>query len=462
MDFETWRGQARSFLLKGVLPHRQLWEETQTLLFDSSSLEDAHLRVDNPKVPKDFIKLAEFVSYVQDEDRWDLLYRILFRLQHENSQLLNLVTDDDVRRLQLLNKAVRRDIHKMHAFVRFKQTKVEDQERYMAWHQAEHFVLKPGVDFFVRRFGDKPWSIFTPYESAHWDLKELTFSAGMPQHEFEIKDSFDEVWKTYYRSIFNPARLKIKAMKAEMAPKYWASLPEAEIIRDLIRNTPKQLQDMAEQESFLAQVPVTESWKSLKESALRCQACPLHERASQVVFGEGDIRSPLMIVGEQPGDEEDLQGKTFVGPAGKILNEILDELGIARDRVYLTNAVKHFKWKEGEASQGKARIHQKASGQEMHACKPWLEAEIAKVRPRVILALGVTAGTALWGRLVHIQKERGRCHTSGSFASWQILSWHPSAILRAVSMEDRAQKLQQLKEDLKKAMELAFSEDAHS
>lgn len=462
MDFESWRRQARDLLVKGISPNSQLWEESQGLLFEATGLGDFQaqpvFKVDQPKVPRDFLDLAEYASYAHVSDRWDLLYRILFRLHHENAQLLNVVVDDDIRRLQLLNKSVRRDIHKMHAFVRFKKTEVEGVERYVAWHQAEHFIIKPGSPFFVRRFGDKPWSIFTPYESAHWDLHELTFGEGMPQHQFEVSDSFDEIWKTYYKSIYNPARLKIKAMKAEMAPKYWNSLPEAEIIRDLIRQTPKRLQDMAEQKSFLAHVPLTDDWSELKEAARNCQACPLFAKATQTVFGEGSLQSPLMIVGEQPGDEEDLGGRNFIGPAGQILNEILTELRVERKDIYITNAVKHFKWQEGEAYQGKARIHKRASGQEMHACKPWLEAEISKIQPRVIIALGVTAGTALWGRLVQIQKERGQWHTKGAYAPLQILSWHPSAILRAPTIEDRESKFQQLKEDLRLAVAKAFND----
>lgn len=243
------------------------------------------------------------------------------------------------------------------------------------------------------------------------------------------------MWKTYYKSIFNPARLKIKAMKAEMAPKYWSGLPEAEIIQDLIRNTPKRLQDMAETTTYLAKVPATQDWNEIKTAALSCKACPLAEKATQTVFGEGSLSAKLMIVGEQPGNEEDLSGSAFVGPAGKILSDILEELGIDRNEVYITNAVKHFKWRPSE--DGKARIHQKASGQEMHACKPWLEAEVQKIKPNVIIALGVTAGTALWGRLVQIQKERGQWHTQGPFAPHQILSWHPSAILRSFTEEEK-------------------------
>lgn len=449
MDFESWRIKARDYLTKGYAPSAELWEESQSLMLDVMGNQNDSRKVLTPKVPKDFLDLAKTASYAKDADRWELLYRILYRLHHENHDLLRVIVDDDIRRMQLLNKSVKRDIHKMHAFVRFKKVEIEGVEKYLAWHQAEHYIAKPGTPFFVRRFGDKPWSIYTPFESAHWDLKELTFGEGMPQRDFNITDPFDEMWKTYYKSIYNPSRLKIKMMKTEMAPKYWAGLPEAEIIRDLIRETPKRLQDMAAQQTYLAVPPKTDDWNELKQAAHQCKACPLFEKANQTVFGEGDINADVMIVGEQPGDVEDELGRVFVGPAGKLFDSILEELGIDRSKLYITNAIKHFKWAPKLVNRSEMRVHQKATGQEMHACKPWLEAEIERVKPKVIIALGVTAGTALWGRLVKIKEERGTFHTNSPYAPKLILSWHPSAILRAFSEEDRVKKLGELKEDLR-------------
>jgi len=352
--------------------------------------------------------------------------------------------DDDVRKADVWAKSVSRDIHKMHAFVRFKKKDVDGLETFAAWHNPEHRCLELAAPFFVRRFGDKPWSIFTPDLSAHWDLKELTFSKGILQSQFEHTDSFDEIWTTYYKSIFNPARLKIKMMKTEMPVKYWASMPETAIIQELIRETPKRLQNMAAVPRYLAEVPETQDWTQVQEAAKSCKACPLAGHATQTVFGEGNLQAELMIVGEQPGDEEDKSGRIFVGPAGKVLNEALEKAGIVRESIYLTNAVKHFKWEP----QDKERLHKKANGREMQACKPWLEAEIARVKPKVILALGVTAGTALYGRLVNIQKERGQIHTESPFASAILASWHPAAILRASTELDKQIRFNELVEDI--------------
>lgn len=447
--FEAWRTTARELLLKGVAPESKDWSAEQISLLPQAQ-EVPIKPVPAPRVPKEFLSLASLVSCARDEGRWALLYRLLYRLNHENPNLLKVAVDPDVRRAQVLAKSVSHDIHKMHAFVRFKRVELDGVETYRAWHKPEHLTIELGTPFFVRRFGDKPWSIFSPDASAHWDLKELKFGPGMSQNDFEHRDPMDEIWKTYYKSIFNPSRMKLKMMRQEMAPKYWSSLPEAEIIRDLVRATPKRLQNMKDDSPhYLAQPPKGVHWGELAESARACTACPLWAPATQTVFGEGELEADIMIVGEQPGDQEDLEGRPFVGPAGEIFNEALKHAGLDRNTLYVTNAVKHFKF----VREGKARIHKKASGSEMHACKPWLEEEIHRVRPKVILALGATAGTAIYGRLVKIQTERGVPVTSSPFAKTISTSWHPAAILRAVSEEERAKRFSELVADLKAAAE---------
>lgn len=443
-EFTAWRNKAREFLMKGVAPQNAVWGSGLDLFgAGSDDLKPTQL----PKVPPDFFKLAALVGCARDEDRWSLLYRLLYRLNHENQNLLKVAVDADVRKAQELAKSVSRDIHKMHAFVRFKKVEIEGVETYVAWHNPEHLIIELGAPFFVRRFGDKPWSIFTSDASAHWNLKELTFSSGIPQNEFHHRDSFDEVWKTYYRSIYNPARLKIKMMKSEMAPKYWSSMPETSLIQDLIREAPKQLQKMAANQNRAAEVAANLTWPQLRSEALKCKACPLHTSATQTVFGTGPENATIMIVGEQPGDQEDIAGAPFIGPAGEVLNEALVKAGIAHENIYLTNAVKHFKW----VSRGKLRLHQKPAGSEMHACKPWLEAEIALVKPKVIIALGTTAATAIIGKLPKISEERGQIISNLKIAPAVIISWHPSAILRSTSPDEAQERKDQLAADLQLA-----------
>jgi uracil-DNA glycosylase len=175
-----------------------------------------------------------------------------------------------------------------------------------------------------------------------------------------------------------------------------------------------------------------------------CRACPLWERATQTVFGEGAAPAPVMLVGEQPGDQEDLQGRPFVGPAGRLLDEALEAAGIERDAAYVTNVVKHFKW----TARGKRRIHAKPSWAEVAACRPWLDAELELVRPRVLVCLGATAAQALLGRAFRVTKERGTWVES-DLAEHVTATIHPSAILRQRDDESRHAELQAFVQDLR-------------
>ena len=452
-NFDSWRAEARRLLNADVPPGEILWPgENSTLsLFGAADIGPQPLATKKPagvfSVPKEYLKLAEVVVCARDDDRWSLLYRILFRLKHGEPKLLTDVVDPDVSRANHVYKSITHDIHKMHAFVRFKRIDTDGVELYVAWHKPEHFITELAAPFFERRFGDKRWSIFTPDRSAHWDGTALTYGDGMTQHDFQHRDQFDEVWKTYYKSIFNPARLKLKAMRAEMSPKYWSSMPETALIPDLIRDAPARLQEMAKNVNVSAEPPPGASLSELKVAAAACTACPLFKSATQVVFGEGPAHAAVMIVGEQPGDQEDLRGRAFVGPAGEILNQALAAAGLPRESLYLTNAVKHFKWTRA----GKRRLHQKPNGGEMHACRPWLEAEIARVKPRVIVALGATAGTSVLGRLPKITTERGQINRDSALAKAVVLTWHPSAILRTQTDPEKKERFDQLVADLKLA-----------
>lgn len=480
---ESWRAEARGFLARNISPELIHWsvEDEPTLFQDfqepllisheigstesqlvvnelgSTERMDNHGKGGSPavvfQVPAEFLTLARFVSCHRDPKRWALLYRLLYRLKHETKSLLSIQTDADVHKARLMMKSVTKDIHKMHAFVRFKKVIRAEREFYIAWHRPEHLIVEEATPFFQRRFGDRPWCILTPDKSALWDLKTLRFGEGVPQHSFQVEDDFDQLWKSYYSSIFNPARINIKAMKKEMAPKYWSSLPEAEIVTQLIKAAPQRLQKMAENQNRQALVPKRNSVQELMPDLQSCRACPLYAPATQVVCGEGSEQAEIMIVGEQPGDQEDLAGRPFVGPAGAVLDEALTKVGLDRETLYLTNAVKHFKFEP----QGKARLHKRASGTEMHACKPWLQEEIKFVQPKIILALGVTAATSLLGRQPKIGEERGQILSFAGKPYQVILSWHPASILRAFSPEEARQKAEQLASDLRKAKDHLIS-----
>jgi uracil-DNA glycosylase len=192
-------------------------------------------------------------------------------------------------------------------------------------------------------------------------------------------------------------------------------------------------------------IPDQMSLPLLKDAAADCRACDLWEKGTQTVFGDGRTRARVMFVGEQPGNEEDLTGKPFVGPAGRLFDNALDEAGIDRKQTYVTNVVKHFKWEP----RGKRRIHKKPNAQEISACRPWLEAEFALVKPKVIVALGATAAQALLGPQFRVTKERGKFIES-TLAPYIMATVHPSSILRAPDDETRRLEYRRFVDDLKK------------
>jgi uracil-DNA glycosylase family protein len=182
-------------------------------------------------------------------------------------------------------------------------------------------------------------------------------------------------------------------------------------------------------------LPGSRGMAALKEAAADCRGCSLYRNATQTVFGEGPRSAEVVMVGEVPGDREDLSGKPFVGPAGRLLDEALEEAGIDRKAVYVTNAVKHFKFER----RGKRRIHKKPAAEEIRACRPWLDAELEAVRPRALVALGATAAQALFGRGFHVTKERGR-PVESDLAEVAMATVHPSSILRAPDEESRREE----------------------
>ena len=207
---------------------------------------------------------------------------------------------------------------------------------------------------------------------------------------------------------------------------------------------------MDESSSAAAFLPERLSLTSLREAARECKACPLWRSGTQTVFGEGRRRACMLLVGEQPGDREDLEGRPFVGPAGRILDEALVAAGIDREDVYLTNAVKHFKW----TPKGKRRIHQKPNWSEISACRPWVEAELAVVKPKVIVCLGATAAQALLGRDVRVTRDRGRLIES-DLAPVAFATVHPSSILRMTDGKEREREQARFVVDLRLAAETA-------
>jgi len=199
-----------------------------------------------------------------------------------------------------------------------------------------------------------------------------------------------------------------------------------------------------------APLPDTNSLAKIAIAAKECTACPLYKRATQTVFGEGPKHATMFMIGEQPGDYEDVAGKPFVGPAGKILNRALEDAGIERDEVYVTNAVKHFKWEP----RGKRRIHQKPSARDIAACRPWLEAELRLVEPKLVVLLGSTAGQTIFGPSFRVMKQRGKVLSSRP-APKIVATVHPSSLLRQPDEASREREYQRFVADLRVAVKAA-------
>ena len=252
-NFTEWRKIARTFLTQEIHPEELLWQPAQeTGLFQDESVVTAKKTATPHKVPQDFLNYAQTAACHRSDSQWALLYSLLWRLTHGERHLLSLSTDPEVHRVKGMIKAISRDIHKMHAFVRFR--KVGDcsetgREQFVSWFEPEHRIVRLTSSFFKKRFTGMDWSILTPDDCMHWDGKTIQFTEGVDKSQAPDADAQDELWKSYYKSIFNPARLKVKAMQSEMPKKYWKNLPEAELIEELIAGSGKTTQDMLEKPS---------------------------------------------------------------------------------------------------------------------------------------------------------------------------------------------------------------------
>lgn len=460
-DFDEWRAAARALLLAAVPPENVTWAEPaadRDLFGGESELVPVTGRKVGTVPPK-FIEWGEAAICHHDPERFALLYRLLWRLQ-KDSALMAVRSDPDIGRLDRRVSAVRRDSHKMKAFVRFKSI-VDDSgvERFAAWFEPEHYVLERVAPFFVRRFTGMTWAIVTPYRSVWWDGETLEFGAGGQKADVPASDALEPVWKSYFASIFNPARLKVSMMKSEMPVKYWRNLPEAELIPELVRGARKAEVEMIERQASqppsrhlrqAARQPETapdveiRTLAEARAAATGCPLCPLHEQATQTVFGEGPEEAELMFVGEQPGDQEDLAGRPFVGPAGQVFDAAMAEAGLDRERAYVTNAVKHFKF----TPRGKRRLHQRPNLGEVTACRFWLGLERAFVKPKLIVALGATAVASLVGSGTTLSSVRGRV-TALEDGTWMFATVHPSYLLRLPDRQQAALERERFVADLR-------------
>ncbi|PYE84831.1 UdgX family uracil-DNA binding protein [Pseudoroseicyclus aestuarii] len=453
----AWRDAARGLIAAQEPPERVSWsrgEEAMPGLFDGAPAE-APAAASPLTVPRDFVALANKVVWHSDPERFARLYTFLWRLK-DNKGLIEDRGDPALAKLREMEKAIRRDVHKTHAFVRFREVPTNGpRRRFGAWFEPEHYSLEASAPFFARRFADMDWMIATPDLTASFEDGSLSLSDGLPRPDLP-EDAAEELWGTYFRNIFNPARLKVSAMTSEMPKKYWANLPEAKHIPEMIAGAPARARAMQEAAPTLPPLrsqkildrlhgkggDTAMDWDALRQKAEE-ESRDGREGYGRLVLGEGPHDARLMVVGEQPGDVEDQQGRPFVGPAGQMFDRIAAEAGLDRSAAYVTNAVKRFKF----VQRGKRRLHQTPSTGDIEHARWWLDQEIRLLRPAMILSMGGTAAETLTGKRAGILKRRGHVE-EGRDGVPVFLTVHPSYLLRLPDAKAQEEGTEAFRADL--------------
>jgi DNA polymerase len=390
-------------------------------------------------------------------DRWAFLYKVVWRWQLGQRDVA-AAADEDGARLYAMLKAVRREEHDMHAYVRFRErAEADGPPRFVAWFEPAHEVLPQVGAHFARRMGNVTWMIATPDAAVLWDGEQLHLAPPVARSAADIEDGGEKLWLTYYRSIFNPARLNAGLMRSHIPSRFWRNLPEGAIVPELVSGAAngerRTGQTVAVGRRRGSDIPITpedaQPQREQPSTLDQCRRCELWRNATQAVPGTGPKKARLMLVGEQPGDQEDLAGLPFVGPAGALLDQAMEEAGVERGGVYVTNAVKHFKWE----LRGKRRLHKTPGQREIAACQVWLEQELEQVKPDVIVALGSTA-------LKSITRDGGATMKSVLDAPfqhegrWVVTVYHPSYVLRAPDEATRRQAYEVIVAGLRTARQL--------
>lgn len=462
-DFDGWLAAASALRAEGAAPDAVLWTTAEggDLFAEAGAVA---WPAPSGATPTAFLETARAAILHRSPERFARLYRLFARL-HREPELMDAELDRDVTAVRALARAVERDAYRMEAYVRFREVAGEDA--WVAWIEPQHRVVERAAGFFVRRFANMRWSILTPDRCAHWDGESLAFTPGAPKSAAPSHDAVEAYWRTYYASTFNPARLRVKAMTSQMPQRLWRNLPEAAEIDALVRGAGRAAEDMVAKG---ATVPARAGARALPRPRAApeptdapppdlaslagvlpdCRRCGLWRPATQVVPGRGPAVARLMVVGEQPGDQEDLAGEPFIGPAGRVFDRALAEAGADRTQAYVTNAVKHFKYEP----RGKRRIHARPDAGEVQACRWWLDHERRFVRPRVVVAMGATAGRAVFHRAVAVNRDRGR-PTALDDGATGILTVHPAYILRLPDPAEQRRAYGMLVEDLAQAWRLA-------
>ena len=458
-SFDEWRAAARELIALGVPPADVAWQcqHGEGDLF-SATPDATDASAPQLRLPRPLVELLQAAACFNVPDRWAFLYQVLWRWQLGQHDVMS-PADADGARLHAMVKAVHREEHDMHAYVRFRErSEAEGAPRFVAWFEPVHEVLPQVARHFARRMGATSWMIATPAASMLWDGTTLHAGPALMQGAADIDDAGEALWLTYYRSIFNPARVNADLLHSHIPSRFWKNLPEGAIVPAMLSgaaNGERRTGQTASvgQRSGATMIPIAaeraQPTRELPTTLDQCRRCELWQHATQAVPGIGPAQARIMLVGEQPGDQEDLAGLPFVGPAGALLEQAMQEAGMARDSIYLTNAVKHFKWEP----RGKRRLHKTPAQREVLACHGWLEEEIERVQPQVIVALGSTAlKSVLQDGAASMTPLIG---TTIEYAGRSVITvYHPAYVLRAPDAASRQQAYAVIVDGLRQALRL--------
>ena len=423
-DWTGWRRAARSFVLAGVEPANLTWIVGGT----GDPIPEPGQGF---TLTRNLVSLAVQAFQAREPERFGLLYTLVWRAHHGGLSP-DARDDPDLRIARRWALAVRADAHRMRTHIRYAPMPSDGQPHFLGWYEPEHFVLEGNARLLARRDPASSFTIVTPDGTAHHDQAGLRFGQGLKHPSDD--DTLLAWWEHHHETILQFA-----------GP--GDGLPEAEELDE----DPRPLDLPPLGPVVLTRSP-TRAAQDLERDARRCERCELYGPATQTVFGEGPGSARVMFIGEQPGDQEDVIGRAFVGPAGQLLDRAFEEARIDRRLIYVTNAVKHFKFSQ----RGRRRIHQSPSPHEIEICRFWLDAERAAMNPTLIVLLGGSAGRAILGRPVSVMRERGRPFTlpDGGAA---FLTVHPSYLLRQPDEASRAREYATFVRDLRTVRDLISS-----
>ncbi len=416
-DWDGWRKATRALVLAGAKPEQVHWsvrghsEATADPLPESSG---------GFNVSRPLVSMAALAFQAREPMRFDLLYRLIWRA-NAGSKLTS--DDPEFHQAQGLALAVRAEAHRMRTNLRFLPVESGNATHHVGWYAPGHFVLEANAQLLVRRFAQTPFGIVTPDGSALWDAENLRF--GEAPKTMKDDEALAAWWHGHQARVHRAGRIG-------------SSIPEAEPLDEAPRPP-----DRPSIGPVVLPQHVDPGLLEATREAGDCRRCQLYEPATQTVFGEGPAAARVMFIGEQPGDQEDVIGRPFVGPAGQILDRAMEEAGIDRRSVYVTNAVKHFKF----TPRGKRRIHQTPDLPEINACRFWLDVERVRLRPALLVLMGGSAARAVLNRTVTVTRERGRPITmeDGQLA---FVTVHPSYLLRVPDGDAKAREYRAFVRDL--------------